>query len=73
MQMLNETKIDEFGKTDGILSALHCEDEFFIRHVFNIDFHTKLKQMNQMPMSIMSIIVDIIILREELNTSIYAI
>ena len=27
---LNDTKIQEFGRNDGIQSILHCQDQFFI-------------------------------------------
>ena len=27
---LNDTKIQEFGRNDGIRSVFHCQDKFFI-------------------------------------------
>ena len=27
---LNDTKIEEYGRNDGIQSILHCQDQFFI-------------------------------------------
>ena len=27
---LNDTKIEEYGRKDGIQSILHCQDQFFI-------------------------------------------
>ena len=30
---LNDTKIEEYGRNDGIQSILHCQDQFFISEV----------------------------------------
>ena len=43
MKLLNETKIDEFDKTDGIKSTLHCQNKFLnlfwdeLLRIFDID------------------------------------
>ena len=42
--MLNETKIDEFDKTDGIQSALHCQDKFF--HLICVGFFCNNDEFN---------------------------
>ena len=31
---LNDTRIQEYGRNDGIQSILHCQDKFFISHAF---------------------------------------
>ena len=34
---LNDTKIQEFGRNDGIRSVFHCQDKFFISSYFFAD------------------------------------
>ena len=33
---LNDTKIQEFGRNDGIRTVFHCQDKFFILSIFSI-------------------------------------
>ena len=33
---LNDTKIQEYGRKDGIQSISHCQDKFFISYAFKI-------------------------------------
>ena len=33
---LNDTRIQEFGRNDGIKSILHCQEKFFISNLFNL-------------------------------------
>ena len=40
---LNDTKIQEFGRNDGIESFLHCQEKFNIFHVVFMDSDSKLK------------------------------
>ena len=40
---LNDTKIQEFGRNDGVESFLHCQGKFYIFHVVCMDFDSKLK------------------------------
>ena len=41
---LNDTKIQEFGRNDGIKSILHCQEKFFISNLSNlrVDFQPSL-------------------------------
>ena len=39
MKLLNETKIDEFDKTDGIRSTSHCQDKFFTSFVLEMSLN----------------------------------
>ena len=32
---LNDTKIEEFGRNDGIESISHCQEKFFIKYLHN--------------------------------------
>ena len=34
----NDTRIQEFGKNDGIQSVLHCQEKFFVSYLFDICF-----------------------------------
>ena len=40
---LNDTKIQEFGRNDGVESFLHCQGKFYIFHLILIDSYLKLK------------------------------
>ena len=33
---LNDTKIQEFGRNDGIRSVFHCQDKFFILSISSV-------------------------------------
>ena len=33
---LNDTKIQEFGRNDGIRTVFHCQDKFFILSIFSV-------------------------------------